>query len=135
MPDVMLQSVPAPDSASSRQPLRLRVLSAIILLLAVVCLAVGSFIGLLWATSHPERAPHGGLLLGLPAGFLFFEGVLLVMGGLWIEKRWRGFAVGGPLLGMVLPLVAMVNHHAIWVGSFLGLAPFALLAWVIKSLS
>ena len=90
VPDVMLQSVPAPDSASSRQPLRLRVLSAIILLLAVVCLAVGSFIGLLWATSHPERAPHGGLLLGLPAGFLFFEGVLLVMGGLWIEKRWRG---------------------------------------------
>ena len=131
----MLQSVPAPESPGWALPPYLRVLLAIILLATVVCLGVGTFIGLLWATSHPERAPHGGLLLGLPGGFLFLEGLLLALGGLWIHKRWKGFTFGGPLMGLVLPLAAVVNHHAIWVGGFVGLAPFALLAWVIRNLS
>jgi hypothetical protein len=113
----------------------LRVLLAIIVIGAVGCLALGAFIGLIWAISHPERAPHGGLLLGLPGGFLFLEGLLLSLGGLWIFKRWKGFALGGPLIGAILPLAATVDNNVIWIGGFIGLVPFAGLAWVIRSLS
>jgi hypothetical protein len=132
---MMLRSVSTSEASAWTPPSYRRVLLAIILLGAVACLALGTFIGLLWAISHPERAPHGGLLLGLPGGFLFLEGLLLGLGCLWIYKRWRGFAFGAPLVGVVLPLAAVVNHQVIWVASFVGLAPFALLAWLIRSLS
>jgi|SRR5215208_6251641 len=131
----MLQPTPASTEPGQVPPMYVRVLLAIIMSGAVVCLAVGSFIGLIWALSHPERAPHGGLLLGLPGGFLFLEGLLLSLGGLWISKRWKGFALGGPVISVMLPLAATVDHNVIWIGSFIGIAPFAAVAWVIRSLS
>jgi ABC-type proline/glycine betaine transport system permease subunit len=41
------------------RPVLWRVLLALIVVAAVVCLSVGTFVGMLWATSHPERAPDG----------------------------------------------------------------------------
>jgi hypothetical protein len=64
------------------QPALRRVLLAVVVIGAVVWLSVGTFVGMLWATSHPERAPHGGLLLGLPGGLLFLQGLLLSVGAL-----------------------------------------------------
>src|SRR5688572_14718233 len=110
-----------PARNSTQWPLQvlLRVLLALVVVAAVICLAVGGFVGVLWAVSHPERAPHGGLLLGLPGGFLFLQGVLLSLGGLWISKRWKGFMFGGPLISAALPLAVLVDHNAMWVGSFI----------------
>ena len=119
----------------AERPVLRRVFLALIVVAAVVCLGVGVFVGILWATSHPERAPHGGLLLGLPGGLLFLQGLLLSLGALWISRRWRGYIIGGPLMCAALPLAVLVSHHAMWVGSFVGLAPFAALAWLIRALT
>jgi hypothetical protein len=117
------------------RPVLRRVLLALIVIAAVACLGVGTFVGMLWATSHPERAPHGGLLLGLPGGLLFLQGLLLGLGALWISRRWRGYMIGGLSMCAALPLALLVSHHAMWVGGFVGLAPFAALAWLIRTLT
>jgi hypothetical protein len=90
---------------------------------------------MLWATSHPERAPHGGLMLGLPGGLLFLQGLLSSLGALWISRRWRGYMFGGPFLCAALPLAMLMNQHTIWIAGYLGLAPFAVLAWLIRTVT
>ncbi len=98
------------------------------LLTAVLGLGIGGAVALLWATSDPAHGPHGGLLLGLPAGVLFLEGVLAGIATVWVSREWRGYVLVGPLLVGIVPILGWVDPKLVWWMGFVGLAPFAALA-------
>jgi hypothetical protein len=107
-----------------------RVFWAAMVLVAVVCLILGAGVGILWAFSDPQNAPHGGLLLGLPGGVLFLQGVLAAIAARWIRRCWRGYQVGAPLLALVMPVAYLISPTAVVLAGEIGLAPFALISWL-----
>jgi hypothetical protein len=109
-------------------------MSAAVLLLAGVCLTIGSAIGLLWAFSEPNQAPHVGLYIGLPGGLLFLEGVAAGLAGGWMLKRWAGYKLAAPLLIGLVPAVCLAHPGGILMAGLVGLMPFTLLARLLARL-
>jgi hypothetical protein len=113
---------------------QLGVIPAAVLLLAGVCLVVGTAIGLLWAFSDPTRAPHGGLYIGLPGGLFFLEGVASGVAAGWMLKRWVGYRLAAPLLVGLVPAVCLAHPGGLLIAGLVGLTPFTLLARLLAHL-
>jgi hypothetical protein len=112
----------------ARWKARLTSPAATVLLLSAACLALGGTIGLLWALSEPENAPHGGLYIGLPGGVLVLQSLAMATAGASIHHKWAGYKLYAPVLIGLVPAICLVHPGGFLVAGLIGLTPFTILA-------